>query len=184
MHADREAVARGAPAAVGLTIGQVAQRTGCTAEAIRFYEREGVLPRPARAGAGHYRRYSEDDAERVAFLHRARGLGFTLAEVRELLVLSDGDPAWTRSDVEQRARRHLAQVAAKIAQLAALQRALRGVIAQCRGKRVVPECRITGALGAEEYIVGETPPPTHQMSARSARARMSSTKPNGRSLSP
>jgi DNA-binding transcriptional MerR regulator len=65
------------------TIGELAGRTGCTSEAVRFYEREGVLPRPERRGGGRYRRNSAADVERVLFVKRARDLGFSLAEVRE-----------------------------------------------------------------------------------------------------
>lgn len=131
----------------GLTIGELAARTGCTAEAIRYYEREGVVPRPARAGAGRYRQYGDADVQRVAFLRRARELGFSLAEVRELLAFNDGDPARSCGDVDLLARAHLAQVDAKIAQLNALRDALAGVIDQCRGGLAVADCRILGALG-------------------------------------
>ena len=79
-----------------LTIGQLAARTGVTAETIRYYERAGVVPRAVRDGAGHYRRYDEADAERLRFIRRARELGFSLDEVRELLSLALGsDPACT-----------------------------------------------------------------------------------------
>lgn len=131
-----------------LTIGELAAQTGCTAEAIRYYEREGVVPRPTRTGPGRYRSYGAADVERLAFLRRARELGFSLAEVRALLAFSDGDPSRSCSDVDQMARAHLAQVDAKIAQLAALRTALASVIAQCRGGLAVADCRILGALGA------------------------------------
>jgi DNA-binding transcriptional MerR regulator len=134
-----------------LTIGELAARTGCTAEAIRYYEREGVVPRPTRAGPGRYRSYGAADVERLAFLRRSRELGFSLAEVRALLAFSDGDPARSCNEVDQMARAHLAQVDAKIAQLVALREALAGVIAQCRGGLAVADCRILGALGASAH---------------------------------
>ncbi|WP_411280454.1 MerR family transcriptional regulator [Gemmatimonas sp.] len=130
-----------------MSIGELAARTGCTAEAIRYYEREGVVPRPARSGAGRYRRYDEADVERLAFLRRARDLGFSLAEVRELLAFNDGDPGRSCRDVDALARAHLAQVDAKITQLTALRSALAVVIDQCAGGRAVADCRILGALG-------------------------------------
>ena len=129
-----------------LSIGEVAAQTGCTAEAIRYYEREGVVPRPPRVGAGRYRRYAPADVERLAFLHRARELGFSLEEVRELLAFSNGDPGRSCGDVDRLARAHLAQVDAKIAQLTALRDALAGVIDQCGGGLAVADCRILGAL--------------------------------------
>lgn len=134
----------------GLSIGQLAARTGCTAEAIRYYEREGVIPRPARAGAGRYRQYTEGDVERVAFLRRARELGFSLSEVRELLAFSDGDPRRSCHDVDALARAHLVQVDAKIAQLTALRSALSGVIGQCDGGLAIADCRILGVLAGAD----------------------------------
>lgn len=131
----------------GITIGELAARTGCTPEAIRYYEREGVVPRPARAGSGRYRKYTDADVERLAFLRRARELGFSLAEVRALLRFSDGDPGRSCGEVDELARAHLAQVDAKLSQLAALRDALAGVIDQCRGGHAVADCRILGALG-------------------------------------
>lgn len=130
-----------------VTIGELAARTGCTPEAIRYYERAGVVPRPARAGSGRYRQYLDADVERFAFLRRARELGFSLAEVRALLAFNDGDPARSCGDVDTLARGHLAQVDAKLAQLTALRAALACVIDQCGGGVVVADCRILGALG-------------------------------------
>jgi MerR family mercuric resistance operon transcriptional regulator len=130
----------------GLTIGELAARSGCTPEAIRYYEREGVVPRPARAGSGRYRRYTDADVERFAFLRRARELGFSLAEVQALLAFSVGDPGRSCSDVDALARAHLRQVDAKLTQLTALRDALAGVIDQCRSGSAVADCRILGAL--------------------------------------
>lgn len=156
-------IARSASApAERLTIGELAARTGCTAEAIRYYEREGVVPRPTRAGPGRYRSYGTADVERLAFLRRARELGFSLAEVRELLAFNDGDPARSCSDVDQMARAHLAQVDARIAQLVELREALAGVMAQCRGGLAVADCRILGALGASARDQEELSPTQRQ----------------------
>lgn len=137
--------------ATGLTIGELAARTGCTAEAIRYYEREGVVPRPERVGAGRYRHYGPADVERLAFLRRARELGFSLAEVRELLAFNDGDPARSCGEVDALARTHLAQVDAKISQLNALRDALAGVVDRCGGGLAVADCRILGALAGASW---------------------------------
>jgi DNA-binding transcriptional MerR regulator len=149
MRATNEFSKKGATG--GLSIGELAERTGCTAEAIRYYEREGVVPRPARTGTGRYRQYGDADVERFAFLRRARELGFSLAEVRELLAFNDGDPARSCSDVDAMARAHLAQVDAKLAQLNALRAALSAVINQCEGGLAVADCRILGALAGHEH---------------------------------
>ncbi|MDF1569906.1 MAG: MerR family transcriptional regulator, partial [Spirochaetaceae bacterium] len=74
----------------GLTIGELAGRTGVGVEALRFYERKGLLPSPTRDASG-YRRYREDDVVRVRFIRRAKELGFTLAEIHELLELRATD---------------------------------------------------------------------------------------------
>ena len=129
-----------------LSIGEVAAQTGCTAEAIRYYEREGVVPGPPRAGTGRYRQYGPADVERLAFLRRARDLGFSLNGVRELLAFTHGDPERSCGDVDGLARAQLPQVDAKIAQLSALRDALAGVIDQCGGGMAAADCRILGAL--------------------------------------
>lgn len=134
-----------------MTIGALSERTGVTIETIRYYERVGVLPRPARHAAGvthaGYRRYRVADVERLAFVRRARELGFSLDEVRELLSLAD-DPGRPCAEVDAIARAHRAQVEAKIAQLAALRAELDRVIGQCRGGFAVADCRLLSALGA------------------------------------
>src|SRR3546814_19125729 len=100
---------------MNLTIGEAARATGTKAETIRYYERIGLLPRPGRT-AGNYRSYGADDVARLSFVRRARGPGFSLDQVRELLDLSE------RSDrpcdtVDAIACTHLAEVERKIAAL-------------------------------------------------------------------
>jgi len=72
-----------------LRIGEVARRAGVTAKAIRFYERGGVLPPPARGGNG-YRLYGTDAVEMLAFVKRAGGLGLTLAEIKDIITIRRG----------------------------------------------------------------------------------------------
>lgn len=137
-----------APDSAPFTIGELATQAGCTAEAVRFYEREGVLPEPARAGEGRYRRYTAGDVERVRFLRRARDLGFSLDEVRDLLALAGSDPSRPCGEVDALARAHLAQVEAKLAQLTSLRNQLRQVINACRGGVGIRDCRILSALSS------------------------------------
>lgn len=73
----------------GLKIGQLARRSGVTAKAIRFYERKGLLPAAPRA-ANRYRLYGEDTAETLRFIKQATGLGLTLAEIKDILVIREG----------------------------------------------------------------------------------------------
>lgn len=135
---------RAAPAT--LTIGALAARTGVTAETIRYYEREGVIPRAERRGSGQYRRYTTGDAERLRFVRRARDLGFSLDEVRELLDLANGQRGGPCAEVNRIARAHLAQVDAKLAQLAMLRTELNRLVAACDRNAAVTDCRLLSAL--------------------------------------
>jgi len=132
----------------GLVIGALAARTGTTAETIRYYERIGLLPAPARAGTGRYRIYGAADVERLAFVRRARELGFSLDEVRELLGLAD-DAQRPCAEVDELARAHLVAVNTKLAQLTALRNELQRVIGACAGEHSMSECRILGALSGQ-----------------------------------
>jgi MerR family mercuric resistance operon transcriptional regulator len=92
----------------GIQIGEIARRTGCNIETIRYYERIGLLRAPARS-AGRYRAYDTADVRRPPFIRRARELGFTLDEVRTLLALSANDEG-ACADVRELAGNHLAEV--------------------------------------------------------------------------
>lgn len=94
-----------------IQIGELSRRTGCNIETIRYYERIGLLPAPARS-AGRYRVYQTTDVRRLAFIRRARELGFTLDAVRALLALSD-DGCAACPEARQLAAGHLAEVRAK-----------------------------------------------------------------------
>lgn len=131
------------------SIGEAARLSGCTPEAIRYYEREGVVPQPARTGSGRYRTYRNGDVDRLRFLRRARDLGFPLAEVRNLLRLAEGDPKRSCATVDRLASTQLAQVEAKLSQLSALRDRLTDLIGRCQGGFAVADCRILEALGDE-----------------------------------
>ena len=75
-----------------MTIGALARSAGVGVETVRFYERQGILPKPARSGSG-YRQYGEDSARRIRFVRRAQELGFTLKEIGELLAMNVGKGA-------------------------------------------------------------------------------------------
>ena len=70
-----------------MKIGELARAAGVPIDTVRYYERQGLLPLPARTASG-YRQYGHDDAARLRFVRRAKALGFTLEEIRELLSLS------------------------------------------------------------------------------------------------
>ena len=126
-----------------IRIGELAQRTGCTIETIRYYERVGLLRHPPRS-AGRYRLYETEDVRRLAFVRRARELGFTLNEVRTLLALSADHGDSTCGEVRELAARHLADVRVKIADLRAMERALTEAMRRCDA----------GQLSAERHALG------------------------------
>jgi len=108
----------------GLTIGKFADAEGVGVETVRFYQRRGLLAQPARGRSG-FREYTEDDRWRLAFIRRAQGLGFTLAEISDLL-----GPAEARStdEIVRTAEAKLAAVADQLGELARLQCRLRRLV--------------------------------------------------------
>ncbi|HWU94512.1 MAG TPA: helix-turn-helix domain-containing protein [Sphingomonas sp.] len=129
-----------------MQIGELARATTTKVETIRFYEKIGLLGEPGRT-AGNYRDYGAGHLARLSFIRRARDLGFTLDQVRELLALSD-DKDQSCSAVDSVARAHLAQIDQKIADLRALRRELDELIGQC-SQGAISDCRIIEALGPE-----------------------------------
>ena len=126
-----------------LTRGELAARTGCNIETIRYYERVDLLPPPPRSAGGH-RLYGEGLVRRLNFVRRSRDLGFKIEEIRELLRLVDGG-TYTCGEVEQLARDHVREIRSKIADLRRLQRVFETMAAQCSGD-AVPDCPIIDAL--------------------------------------
>lgn len=123
--------------------GDLAQMTGCNLETIRYYEKIGVMPEPPRTSK-NYRAYDENHVGRLRFIMRARELGFTLEEIRDLLALVDGG-AQTCGEVQVLANTHLDSVRAKIADLKRIEHVLSSTVAQCTGDDV-PECPVIDAL--------------------------------------
>ncbi len=117
--------------------------TATKVETVRYYERIGLLPTTART-AGNYRAYSRPHVERLSFIRRARALGFSIEQVRELLSLAD-DRSRSCEAVDELARAHLATVERKRADLAALGRELQALIGQCHSGTIA-ECRVIQAL--------------------------------------
>src|SRR2546426_10629085 len=118
-----------ASVSVRLAIGTLSKRTGCNIETIRYYERVGLLPAPARSSGG-YRLYGTGHLKRLNFIRRARVLGFSLAEVRKLLTLAD-QRRRPCAEVRAVAAAHLGDVKGKIADLKAMERVLADTIARC-----------------------------------------------------
>jgi MerR family mercuric resistance operon transcriptional regulator len=128
---------------------EIAQRTGSNLETVRYYEKVRLLPEPPRTASG-YRSYDTTHERRLRFILRARELGFSLEEIRELLRLVDerDRPCAEARDV---AAAHLADVRSKIADLRRMERVLKNVVMQC-GDGTLPECPLIETLFRQEQV--------------------------------
>ena len=127
-----------------LTIGALASAAEVGIETIRFYERKGLLPEPPRTQAG-YRQYAPDTVHRLRFIRRAQGLGFSLAEISELLDLRIAELS-ACGTVEVHARNKLGQIAEKISELKRIESALQRLVASCEAGEPTSECPILEEL--------------------------------------
>lgn len=127
-----------------LTIGQLAKRADVGVETVRFYERQGLLAEPDRKPSG-YRQYDEEVVQRLQFIRRAKELGFTLNEIKDLLSLRL-DPSTTCADVKRRAEEKIDDIEAKVLTLQRMKKALVKVTNACRGRGALSECPILECL--------------------------------------
>lgn len=132
------------------TIGKVANRAGIGVETVRFYEREGLIEDPRRSDSG-YRNYPEDTVSRLRFIKKAKELGFSLKEIRELLSLK-AKRSGSCADVRARATDKIENINQKIMVLEAMRGALTGLVEECSGTGPRTECPILNALDAEEEL--------------------------------
>lgn len=132
-----------------MNVGAAARRSGLPAKTIRYYEDIGLI-RPARAGNG-YRDYSSDDVHRLAFLRRARGLGFSIEDCRQLMALYR-DKSRASHDVRELAKSHVAAIEEKVRELESMRGTLQKLILACHGDER-PDCPIlddiAGAMAAD-----------------------------------
>lgn len=127
-----------------LTIGRLAQLGGVNLETIRYYERRGLLPKPARTAAG-YRQFPPDSPRRLRFIKRAQELGFSLDEVRDLLTLGAA-PRQNRSTIRARAAAKIGEINRKVAALNAMKRTLTDLVNQCERCGSSIDCPIVASL--------------------------------------
>lgn len=125
-------------------IGELARRTQCQPETIRYYEREALIPKATRT-AGNYRVYGDAHVERLAFIRNCRALDMTLDEIRQLLRFRDVPGAAIHA-AHALLDEHVAHVAARICELQKLQRQLRALRRRCEAARADGECAILDEL--------------------------------------
>ncbi|MFT3896193.1 MAG: heavy metal-responsive transcriptional regulator [Thermomonas sp.] len=131
-----------------MRIGHLADKAGVAVDTVRYYERQGLLPPPARRPSG-YRDYGNDELQQLRFVRRCKALGFTLEETRELLRLN-ADPKADRTEVRALTERRLADVDAKLHELQALRDSLAELASSCSGQGPLEGCpiihRVLGAM--------------------------------------
>jgi MerR family mercuric resistance operon transcriptional regulator len=132
-----------------LTIGRLATAAGVNLETVRYYERVGLMPSPDRTPGGH-RSYAPEHRARLAFIRRARELGFSLNDIRTLLALAEPGRK-SCAEVRAIASEHLHDVHAKIADLSRLAAVLDEAVIRC-GDGDVPECPVIQVLGGAEKV--------------------------------
>lgn len=128
------------------TIGQLSRRTGVNIETIRYFEKVGLVASPPRTEGGH-RIYGDDHLRALEFIRRARELGFTPDEVREILALGGPTDACC-DEVREIASQHLAIVRRKMVDLARLEELLASAIDRCSGDHV-PHCAVIDMIEQE-----------------------------------
>jgi Cd(II)/Pb(II)-responsive transcriptional regulator len=123
-----------------MKIGELAAAADCDVQTVRYYEREGLLPEPAREASG-YRRYAAQHLERLQFIRHCRTLDISLAEIRRLLGYAEA-PAESCPAVDALVDEHIARVRRQIESLTALEAQLVALRGQCHGPDGVHACAI------------------------------------------
>ena len=131
---------------MGLRTSELAERGGVNPQTLRYYEREELLPVPPRLGSG-YREYPESAVARIRFIKRSQELGFSLAEIRDLLALRV-DKQRDRAEVRKIAKVRLAEIDARIVSLETMRSALKHLAQNCHGHGPADECPILTGIDA------------------------------------
>lgn len=136
-----------------LSIGELSGLSGVSSQAIRFYEKEKLMPAPQRS-SGNYRRYPLDAIDRLDFIVHAKRWGFTLDEIRDLLILQDANG--DRAQVKQIAEEKLYKIREQINQLSRIEAVLSRTLTECTGEGPMQEgCPIVEAIAAKDEWTGE-----------------------------
>lgn len=129
-----------------MRIGEAAKAAGIGVETIRYYERRGLVARPARPVGGGARSYPEETVARIRFIREAQSIGFSLREIKELVSLKR-DPDTDCGEVRARAKAKLDEVNRKIAGLEVMRTKLEQALGACPGRGRLDQCAILAALG-------------------------------------
>ena len=129
-----------------MNIGEAAARSGVAPKTIRYYESIGLIA-PAGRGANNYRDYGADEVQTLRFISRARSLGFSVAEVENLLALYR-DKQRASQDVKAVAKAHIAEIERKIAELQGMRATLQTLVHHCHGDHR-PDCPILAEIAGE-----------------------------------
>lgn len=133
---------------IQLKIGELAERTGCLVETVRYYERQGLLPAPSRSER-NYRLYGDAHVERLQFIRHCRSLDMTLDEIRILLSFRDA-PEENCSEVNMLLDKHIGHVADRIEELKFLQHQLQELRKMCLTSQAAKDCGILQGLANAE----------------------------------
>ncbi|RLC15621.1 MAG: heavy metal-responsive transcriptional regulator [Deltaproteobacteria bacterium] len=127
-----------------LLIGELAEKVNVNKETIRYYERKGLIPNPPRNDSGH-RQYSEIDIKRTEFIKRTQSLGFSLKEIKDLLMLKI-EPGTTCKDIQKIVELKIVDVDQKITDLMLIKKTLKNLAGRCTSKGPVSDCPILDEL--------------------------------------
>lgn len=134
-----------------MRIGELAKRSDCLPETVRYYEREGLLPKPDRS-EGNYRLYTEGHLSRLQFIRNCRALEMSLGEIRALLGIKDGAGADCR-EVASLLEAHIGHVTERLARLTELRHQLVALRERCGGVTPVDCCGILQGLTEAAAVV-------------------------------
>lgn len=132
----------------GLTIGQLAKQSNVHVETLRYYERRGLIPKPART-VSNYRIYSAENLRRVKFIKQAQELGFSLKEIKQLLALRAA-PRARCADVRSYAIQKIGDIQDRIGSLQRMRTGLEKLLRECSGDLPITECPILESLESEK----------------------------------
>jgi len=138
-----------------MKIGDLVKQHGVSVDTIRFYEKQQLLTPNARSESG-YRLYNSADSQRLSFILRAKSVGFSLQQIRELLQIEDNKSQWQCSDVKDKVQDKMVEIAQQISELQRFYQALEQLDQACCGGSIsATECSILTALEQGQPVQAE-----------------------------